>query len=68
MGESCDDFEYRESGKKHEDEKVASEKTIKKTTKKCPQCNSNIEKNQGCDHMTCKRLLQAQKQAEKSQH
>lgn len=24
-------------------------------TKKCPQCNANIQKNGGCSHMTCKR-------------
>lgn len=23
-------------------------------TKKCPQCNARIEKNQGCNHMNCK--------------
>ena len=23
-------------------------------TKKCPMCNSRIEKNQGCNHMNCK--------------
>jgi ariadne-1 len=28
---------------------------IKQNTKPCPQCNVNIEKNQGCNHMTCSR-------------
>ncbi|KAI6193458.1 RBR-type E3 ubiquitin transferase [Aphelenchoides besseyi] len=26
-----------------------------KNTKKCPGCKTNIEKNGGCEHMTCKR-------------
>ena len=53
-GETCDQFDYRKSGKKHRDEEAASEKLIAETTKKCPKCDSNIEKNEGCDHMTCK--------------
>lgn len=32
---------------------VESIKTKNKTTKKCPQCKSPIEKNKGCDHMHC---------------
>lgn len=28
------------------------------TTKKCPRCNSSIEKNGGCDHMTCRRCAE----------
>eukprot|EP00916_Digyalum_oweni_P013405 GHVL01022005.1.p1 GENE.GHVL01022005.1~~GHVL01022005.1.p1 ORF type:complete len:518 (+),score=81.54 GHVL01022005.1:50-1603(+) len=28
-------------------------KWIKANTKKCPTCHKNIEKNQGCNHMTC---------------
>ena len=31
----------------------AFEEWINKNTKKCPNCNTNIEKNDGCNHMTC---------------
>ncbi|CAG8438467.1 5697_t:CDS:2 [Ambispora gerdemannii] len=27
---------------------------IDSRTKKCPKCNTNIEKSEGCDHMTCR--------------
>eukprot|EP00128_Syssomonas_multiformis_P019004 Colp12_sorted_trinity150504_noHs@150 len=33
----------------------ASASYLRKNTKKCPQCTSPIEKNHGCDHMTCSR-------------
>lgn len=29
-------------------------KWIEEHTKKCPNCNEPIEKNGGCNHMTCK--------------
>lgn len=29
-------------------------KWITSHTKHCPNCNKFIEKNQGCDHMTCR--------------
>ncbi|KAF2823247.1 hypothetical protein CC86DRAFT_409172 [Ophiobolus disseminans] len=57
-GETCEDFEYRSSGRKEADQKAqeaASLAAIGKTSKKCPgkNCVYNIEKNDGCDHMTC---------------
>ncbi|CAF1645251.1 unnamed protein product, partial [Adineta ricciae] len=31
----------------------ASERWINGNTKACPKCHAHIEKNEGCDHMTC---------------
>lgn len=33
---------------------LLNELWIKKNTKKCPKCHIDIEKNQGCMHMTCR--------------
>ncbi|KAH3949154.1 hypothetical protein HBI24_014500 [Parastagonospora nodorum] len=59
-GETCEDYEYRSSGRKERDQKAqeaASLKAIGSMSKKCPgpNCVYNIEKNDGCDHMTCSR-------------
>ncbi|KAL2265816.1 hypothetical protein VTJ83DRAFT_6916 [Remersonia thermophila] len=43
----------KELAKRKKKEEEASEKTVKKTTKPCPGCKAPIEKNNGCQHMTC---------------
>ncbi|OCK96270.1 uncharacterized protein K441DRAFT_553141 [Cenococcum geophilum 1.58] len=60
-GETCKEYDYRTSGRKERDQKAldeASLKAIRKFAKKCPgkrgKCGWNIEKNDGCDLMTCK--------------
>lgn len=35
------------------DQQQATDDWFKQNTKKCPNCHSNIEKNDGCNHMTC---------------
>ncbi|KEY72511.1 hypothetical protein S7711_09462 [Stachybotrys chartarum IBT 7711] len=35
------------------EDRRATEQTIKQTTKPCPNCGRNIEKNGGCAHMQC---------------
>lgn len=56
--ETCDEYEYRTSGRQARDRKAqeeASKKAIGQLSKKCPGkgCVWRIEKNEGCDHMTC---------------
>ncbi|KAL5471679.1 hypothetical protein PMIN07_001515 [Paraphaeosphaeria minitans] len=58
--ETCDEYSYRVSGAKEREQKAqdeASVAAISKLSKKCPgpDCAFNIEKNEGCDHMTCSR-------------
>ena len=32
----------------------ASEQLIRENTRACPRCNTNVEKNGGCNHMSCR--------------
>jgi len=57
-GETCAEYDYRSSGRQARDRKAQEAKSlaaISKLSKKCPgpNCVYNIEKNDGCDHMTC---------------
>jgi len=49
QGVSCEKFK-KSSSKKSE---KGFSKWAKKNSKKCPKCNSHIEKISGCNHMTC---------------
>ena len=53
------DCEMAKSWKESTKEKGSGEDFIwmKENTKNCPRCGLNIEKNQGCNHMTCRRGL-----------
>ncbi|KAF2797013.1 hypothetical protein K505DRAFT_322868 [Melanomma pulvis-pyrius CBS 109.77] len=51
--ETCAQYDYRTDSKIKKAEDSASRKLIKELAKKCPGCKWNIEKNNGCDHMTC---------------
>jgi len=48
--ETCDDFELRLGANVDE---AASAAYKLRMTKPCPNCQTPIEKNNGCDHMTC---------------
>ncbi|KAL4907137.1 hypothetical protein BDW74DRAFT_148637 [Aspergillus multicolor] len=52
-----DDFKEKiEMLKRRMREVELSVKTVENTTKRCPGCQWPIEKNSGCDHMTCRSL------------
>lgn len=50
---TCDMITIWDSKNKSESENV---KWLEVNTKKCPACHKHIEKNQGCNHMTCQKV------------
>lgn len=57
-GETCENYDRRSLSRKaqeNREQEAASLAAIRKMSKKCPglDCNYYIEKNSGCDHMTC---------------
>lgn len=46
---ACKDIRLKQN------EKFIEKQLAKKKLKKCPKCKVTIEKNEGCDHMTCKK-------------
>ncbi|APA11672.1 hypothetical protein sscle_08g064420 [Sclerotinia sclerotiorum 1980 UF-70] len=51
-GLTCNQYNTRERERLQQEE--ASLQLMEKATKQCPQCQVRIEKNDGCDHMTCR--------------
>ncbi|KAF4631885.1 hypothetical protein G7Y89_g6245 [Cudoniella acicularis] len=47
--------QQREEIKRRQREEKASRDIVQRTTKQCPGCRWPIEKNDGCDHMTCQK-------------
>jgi len=44
----------RELSENHDQANQETQEWIKSNTKQCPKCNKLIQKNGGCNHMTCK--------------
>ncbi len=53
VGATC--LEFQQWKKDNNAGATTFEKWRKKNTKKCPKCHCDIQKNGGCDHMTCAR-------------
>lgn len=54
-GETCNEFDAR-LAVQNKDHDKGSKKEVKRITKACPKknCRLRIDKNGGCQHMTCK--------------
>lgn len=52
VGLTCTEYDARQ--KQQNSEEAKSLKWIQKETRRCPKCQVPIQKNKGCDHMTCK--------------
>ncbi|CAE6409214.1 unnamed protein product [Rhizoctonia solani] len=50
-GLSCAEFDIKL--RKYEEQDLATRTYLVKNTKSCPKCKRKIERNGGCDHMTC---------------
>lgn len=50
-GLTCEEYDLPKNTR----EQHASERWIDGHTKTCPKCHVHIEKNEGCDHMTCRK-------------
>lgn len=50
--ETCSEYDRRIAAKQARAE-YKSEKAIRKVAKRCPGCMRFINKNGGCNHMTC---------------
>jgi hypothetical protein len=56
-GETCQQYDYRSSGRMAHDAERATTAILDAISKECPgeNCGCRIQKWDGCDHMTCRR-------------
>ncbi|CAE6449965.1 unnamed protein product [Rhizoctonia solani] len=52
-GVTCEEYDIKL--RKYEEQDRATRTYLVKNTKSCPKCKRKIERNGGCDHMTCQR-------------
>jgi len=54
-GQTCDEFDSDESQIERLEQNEATAKLLAKMQSKvCPSCHQGVEKQDGCDHLTCK--------------
>jgi hypothetical protein len=51
---TCEAFEQEIVLKIRSADNIAAQQLMDTTTKKCPGCEARIEKDEGCDHMSCR--------------
>ncbi|KAI7284794.1 hypothetical protein KC345_g2044 [Hortaea werneckii] len=54
--ETCEAYQKRRETQDTAKEERRSEKFLRKISKPCPKCGVNLDKYEGCDHVTCSRL------------